>query len=271
MKAQSLERGFSLERMALLLRNRLLEEAPVLGVGAAAVFGVNLVGLALTGQAPFNHMGNWRMNGAATQSSAWTWTIVVAGLLLAGMALKGIHGKTGTDWILLPATPLEKYAAALLDCAFIFPVGAAVAGTLMSLLLALVERVAGGGGGAVWLAWGLEALETWGKYAIAAALFLAGSATFKKSALLKTFALALAYCSAVSLLLALGVSSFGERNLHAGFMYGFFRASGMGLSPRASEAVKIGLDIVSYAIFPAFAVLFGAAKVAEKEGRDEVQ
>jgi hypothetical protein len=271
MKAQSLERSFSLERTALLVRNRLFEEAPGVGIGAAIVLGINLIGLALAGQAPFNHMGNWQVNGAATQTSAWTWMIVVAGLLLAGMSLKAMHGKAGTDWILLPAAPLEKYAAALLDCVVIFPVAAAIAGSFMSALLALVERIAGGGDGAIWLAWGLDALEAWGKYTIAAVVLLAGSATFKKSALLKTLGVVIAYCMAVSVALSLGIWSFGLRNTDVGFAHGFFRATGMGASPRASRIVKILLDLMTYAIVPAFAVLFGAAKVAEKEGRDEVQ
>jgi hypothetical protein len=271
--AQSLERAFSFERLALLARNRLYEEAPVVGIGAAIVFGINLIGIATAGRAPFNHIGNWQVNGAAAQASAWTWTIVAAGLILAGMALKGVHGKTGTDWILLPATPLEKYGAALLDCVFLFPVAAAVGGGLMSGLLSLAERLAGGSGGSVWLPWGLATLEAWGKYAIAAAVLLAGSATFRKSALLKTLGVAIAYCMLVSLLLSLGLWSFGDRGADAGFTFGngFYRASGLGLSPRAGKVVEIILGAGSYALLPAFAVLFGAAKVAEKEGRDEVQ
>jgi hypothetical protein len=275
MNSKTLERRFSFERIALLLRNRFLEEAPVLGIGAAIVFGINALALALARAAPFNHMADWRANGNPMQGSAWAFTIVVAGIILSSLALKSFHGRDGTDRILLPATPIEKYTAAFLDCVAIFPVAAAAAGMALSALLYLVERALGGDGGAIWTAWRPGALAAWGNYAAAATVFLAGSATFRKTAWLKTLGLGLAYCLIGSIAVIAAIRCFGARDLDFSYASGIMRmniaAGGIGLSEAAAKAVRIGGDVLFKAVVPVFAVLFGAAKVAEKEGRDEVQ
>jgi hypothetical protein len=275
MNPKTLERRFSFERVALLLRNRFLEEAPVFGIGAAIVLGINALALALARAAPFNHMADWRANGNPMQGSAWAFTIVLAGIILSSLALKSFHGRDSTDRILLPATPIEKYAAAFLDCVAIFPVAAAAAGMALSALLYLVERALGGDGGAIWTAWRPSALAAWGNYAAAATVFLAGSATFRKAAWLKTLGLALAYCLVASLAVVALINLFGVHDLDFNYSTGFMRmniaSNGIGLNEAAAKAVRTGGDVLFKAVIPVFAVLFGAARVAEKEGRDEVQ
>ena len=269
MEARSIDKRFSLARLALLIRNRLYEEAGIVGIGAAAVFALNLLGILGARQAFFNAHG--------FGGGFWVPAIVISGIILAAQALKGMHdGKAGTEWILLPATPLEKYAAAFADSVILFPLAASLGAMALSALLSLVERVAGGPGGAIWTPFNAATARAWADYAVAAVLFLAGSAAFRKAALIKTAGLSIAYGLGVGILLSLGlwaifkgapagISIFGSN--------GAFAISGgaASLSEGARKTVSIASGIASYAILPAFAMLFGAAKVAEKESRDEVQ
>jgi hypothetical protein len=268
MDRKTLEARFSPARLALLLRNRAFDEAAVAGIGAAAILALNLLGLLLSRAAFFN--------SPRAEGRLWISTIFLAGILLAGQAFRGMHdGKAGTDWVLLPATPLEKYLAGLLDCAVLFPVAAALAGMALSALLSLVERAVGGPGGAIWTPFGAEALRAWADYSVAATVIAAGSAAFRKAALLKTAALATAFGLALGLLAALGLWALHEGGNGAisvfAFRGGRFGIDGQGVSAGARGFVQALYDIGRYAMLPAFAILFGAAKVAEKESRDEVQ
>jgi hypothetical protein len=270
MEARSLDRRFSPSRLALLTRNRLLDEASIVGIGAAVVLALNLLGILLSHRAFFNVQ---RMSGGF-----WVPAIALAGLLLAAQAFKGMHdGKAGTEWILLPATPLEKYASAFIDLVILFPLAAALTGMALSALLGLVERAAGGPGIGAWAPSAAEALKAWADYAAAATLFLAGSASFRKAAFIKTAGLALAYGLALGLLVMLGQRAlFGGGSAEVSLFSGTgrfldFQGSGSSPSEGAQRALRLISYAASYAIFPAFAILFGAAKVAEKEGRDEVQ
>jgi len=267
LSARTLERRFSVERLMLLLRNRLYDDVPAVAIGAAVVLGVNVLGLVLGRIAFFNSMSFGR-------SSPWVFTIVVAGLLRAGISLKGMHdGRAGTDWLLLPATGIEKYSAALLDIAVVFPLAATAASVGLSALLAFVEGLVGGPGNPVWLP-GLEALKAWGGYAAAATVFIAGSASFRKSAFLKTGGLALAFSIVWSLALALLVMLFVDGAWGGGFSISngrFSAGDDSVISRSALRFMRTAMDVALYAALPAFAVLFGAAKVVEKEAKDEVQ
>ena len=270
MEPQSLDRRFSLVRVARLLRNRVLDEASTIGIGAAIVLACNLLSLLVSHRAFYNSQG--------IGPSPWIVTIVLGGLLLAGGSLKAMHdGKSGTEWLLLPATPLEKYAAALADSILFFPLAAAIGAIAMSALLALLERAAGGPGDRVWAPFDARALVAWADYAVAALVLLAGSAAFRKAALLKTAAIFVAFGIAFLGLSALGLLAFFGK--HGGsasqlrFFSGWLHIEGAGgnLSERAQKALAVGFKIARYAILPIFAILFGAARVAEKEARDEVQ
>jgi hypothetical protein len=269
MNAVSLGKSFSVERLALLLRNRVIDEAPVVGIGAAIILANNLISLLLVKSAFFNV--------GPSRTSLWSICLILGGLLLAGGAFKGMHdGKAGTEWILLPATSLEKYGAALVDLALVYPIAASILCAALSALLSLVVGAIGGQGGRVWLPLDLASLKAWGEYAIAVAVLLAGSASFRKAPLIKTAGLFVAYVLAVLALCALGLwaaRGFGSVSLRGdlGFANGSFSFYGAGVSARAERIARAAFDVASYALLPAFAVLFGAAKVAEKEGRDEVQ
>jgi hypothetical protein len=273
MTMRGIDKQFSLARLALLARNRLFDEASVVGIGAGVVLALNLLGI-LGGRRAF-------FNAHGFGGGFWVPAIVVGGLILAAQAFRGMHdGKAGTEWVLLPATPLEKYAAAFADAALIYPLAAALGGMALSALLSLLERAAGGPGGAIWTPFRLEVLRAWADYAVVAVVLLAGSASFRKAALIKTAGLAAAYCLAAGILLSLGLwailrgAAFGSADFSIfGSMGRGFSLSGEGgaISAAAQRAIGIGADVARYAIIPAFAILFGAAKVAEKESRDEVQ
>jgi hypothetical protein len=271
MEARSLDRRFSLARLVLLTRNRLLDEVSVVGIGAAIVLVLNLLGILGSRRAFFNAGGYG--------GGMWIPAIFLGGILLAAQAFKGMHdGKAGTEWVLLPATPLEKYASAFADLVVLFPIAAAIGGMALSALLDLLERWAGGSGGRIWTPFSVEALRAWADYAILVVVLLAGSASFRKAALIKIIALAAAYGLGVGILVSLGFWAFlkgGSADIsflgRASHGFSFAGGNGTQVSDAAQRAVGIGLDIARYAILPAFAILYGAAKVAEKESRDEVQ
>lgn len=251
-------------RVGYLLRNRLLEEATIIGIGAAAIVGLNLLGLFLSKRVVFNSGGG----------TAWTFSLCLGGILLASGAFKAMHdGKAGTEWILLPATPLEKYLAALVDYAVVFPLAFSAAAMGISALLSLAERATGGPGFPAWTPMAAGGLAAWGKYAAAVALFLAGSASFRKAAFLKTVAVLSAYFLAMGLILGGGAwllyrdSGFGSFRMNQGII----SIQGGTLPEGAARALQIVFDVARYALAPIFALLYGWARVAEKEARDEVQ
>jgi hypothetical protein len=267
MKNERKSPAFSLRRCALLVRNRLYDEAGSVAVGAAVMVGLNLLGLVLSRRAWLNETGS---------DQAWSFAVILGGLLLASQAFKGMHdGKAGSEWLLLPASPLEKYAAAAADYLVIYPLAASAGAALASLLLSLVERALGGPGGSVWspvLAGGFRA---WGEYAIAATILMAGSASFRKAPLVKTAGVLTVYVLAMSLLAFIGIIVFfghsgdtGDSVLRVGGLAVNFERK---LSEGAMRAEGTLLDIARYGLAPAFALLYGYFRVFEKEARDEVQ
>ena len=269
LSAKSLERGFSFERLLLLLRNRLYDEAPILLIGAAIVAGLNALSLVVAKTAIFNIEA-----ARAPSGGFWGLTIILGGLFMAGTSLKCMHdGRAQTDWLLLPATGVEKYAAALADVVIVFPLIAAAAGIALSGALSLVEALAGGPGNPIWLP-GIGALKAWAGYAAAATVFVAGSAAFRKAAFLKTggIALGFAFLFALALALLIGQFVYGGWGSGISFVDGRFYSSGDGLiSDAALRAMQAAFDVAAYALIPILAILFGCAKVVEKEARDEVQ
>jgi len=266
--AASLERRFSFERLILLIRNRLYDEAPVLLISAAVVAGLNALSLVVAKTAFFNIDAMHSPSGGF-----WALTIFLGGLLLAGSSLKVMHdGRSQTDWLLLPATGIEKYAAALIDAVVIFPLFAAAGSVVLSGALSLVEVIGGGPGNPMWIP-DASSLEAWGRYAAAATVFIAGSATFRKAAFLKTSGIALGFAFLFALALALLTARFvGGWQNGISFVDGrFFSDNEELVSERAVRVMQAAFDVVSYALIPILAILFGAAKVVEKEARDEVQ
>ena len=259
--------AFSFRRCTLLVRNRLYDEAGSVGIGAAVMVGLNLLGLILSRRAWLNESGS---------DQAWSFAVILGGLLLASQAFKGMHdGKAGSEWLLLPASPLEKYAAAAADYLVIYPLVASAGAALASLLLSLLERALGGAGGTVWTPVLAGGFRAWGEYSIAAVILMTGSASFRKAPLIKTAGVVTVYVLAMSLLAFIGVLIFFSNNAEAsgsvlrveGLAINFERK----LSEGAVKAETTLLDIARYGLAPLFALLYGYFRVFEKEARDEVQ
>lgn len=267
--AKSLERRFSFERLLLLVRNRLYEETPAVLIGAAIIAGLNALSLVFAKRAFFNIV-----SAGIPHGGLWVMTITLGGLLLAGSSLKAMHdGRSQTEWILLPATCVEKYAAAVVDIVIAFPILTAAGGVALSGALSVVEVLIGGPGNPIWLP-GIDELKAWGGYAIAATVFIAGSSSFRKAAFLKTSGIVLGFCFLFALAIALLIAHFvcGGWENGISFVNGRFISDGeVRISERAVNVMQTALDIAIYAFLPIMAILFGAAKVSEKEAKDEVQ
>lgn len=270
MTKETLRKPFSAARIALLAKNRALEDLPAFGIGAGILGGFNLLAVIMAGRAVMND----------SNGESWAIAISIAGFFLAAAAFKGMHdGRAGTDWILLPATSLEKYSAALLSYVIIFPLAAAAAATGLSALLSLAELAAGGPGGRIWnpLSVGFNG---WIDYATGVLIFAAGSAAFRKRAFIKTMGIGIAYVlAAMGLLL---VAIYFVRKVQGlplpglGFFQGGAKASGEvhfsgDISLEAQPALDVITRVVRYALIPIFALFYGYFRVAEKEARDEVQ
>jgi hypothetical protein len=192
-------------------------------------------------------------------------------------------GKAGTDWLLLPATPFEKYAAAVVEYLVVLPVAGSLVFMGLSALLELAQHLIGGRVGQIWTPTAmtggeggiLGTLDGWLQYAIGAAVFLAGSASFRKAAFLKTFGMAAAYGLAMAILL-FGVAwlvykGHGFNASQVNFADGNFSINGSEIPPTVGRILtgiwKLARDI----LLPIFALLYGYCRVYEKEARDEVQ
>jgi uncharacterized membrane protein YqjE len=265
MTKETVRKQFSLERTALLARNRAFEDLPAFAIGAGILVGVNLLSLLVAHKAAMNNTGG----------QAWTFVICLAGFLLASSAFKGMHdGRSGTDWLLLPATNLEKYASALISYLFVLPLAASLAALGLSALLSLVELAAGEPGGRIWNPLSAFGVKGWIDYATACLVIAAGSATFRKRALIKTAGVAVVYVLAASgLFLAamfLARKAMGLPVPDVDFIRGNLSVDG-DFSLNAPPAVGVICDVARYVLIPVSAFLYGYFRVAEKEARDEVQ
>jgi hypothetical protein len=256
MTAAALERRFSAERFVLLLRNRLLDDAPAFAVASAAVFGFKLLALVV---------------GHAPPSDGWPLLIGIGGVLLAGRAFERMHdGRGASDWLLLPASPLEKYAAAFAAYLAVYPVVAVAAAALLSALLSVAALLLGSGGAGLWNPLAAKARHGWESYFLLAVFALAGSARFRKIPLVKTAAVGIAW---MVLLGALGMGLLFFLNGHGRPIFvphGRFPMRGIDLPPEKAAVLEY-LSTGTRAAAFVLAAAYGYFRVAEKEAVDEVQ
>ena len=241
-----------------------MEEAPSLGIGLAVIVGVNALTFLASRVFVFNHD-----NGAM-----WALAIVVSGLLLCAQAFKPMHdGKAGTDWLLLPASPLEKYSAAVVDYVILFPIAAALAATGLSALFHVIAQAASRIPSPIWIFWNVEVLKGWAFYAVAATVFIAGSASFRKIPFLKTSAVAMAYTFVLGILLTLGawIVLRSHGNVEAGVHLENFNFETEDM-PKSLEDLTLWVGRIAwFVVLPVFSLVYGYFRVFEKEARDEVQ
>lgn len=263
MKTSTLDNKFSFSRGGQLLSNRIIEDATVLGMGLGVVVALNLLSYIFAKSFWFNH-----------SPSTWSMAILFSGFILAGQAFKAMHdGRSGTDWLLLPASPLEKYLAALVEYIILFPLAAAGVATGLSALFYLIETATGGRGGVIWTPWNLESLKAWGSYAIFALAFLAGSAHFRKAALLKSLAVLVLYGLGIAIVLSLGAWLLFRTSVMASFNAhdGMLSFNGKDIPETAKTALEWIGRLACAVVLPVFSLGYGYLRVFEKEARDAVQ
>ncbi len=265
MNTATVQKPFSFERLALLTRNRLLEDLAPFLIALGAVAGLNLLSLILGGAAFFDHPS--RHSG----QTAWSFLIWLGGVLLAGRAFAQMHnGRGGSDWILLPATPLEKYAAALVSYLVVYPVAAALAATGLSAILEGLAILLQGSRGVIFNPLtGLDERSLFG-YLFFVTASLAASARFGKLSLVKAGALFAVWGAVLGFLFVFGLlmtTPEGREALtHRHFSYRFHPD----FDP-ASQPVLLWLGRAWGWFSWAAAAVYGYFRVAEKEAVDEVQ
>ena len=190
----NLETRFSVGRIALLMRNRLYDDLPAMAITAGGIVAVNILTI-IAGATPF-------FNNALGRGSLWSLAIALGGILLAGNAFGKMHdGRSGPDWVLLPASSEEKYLSALIAYLPVYLVAAALTATALSAALAGIGILVGTGGGIIWNPLSPRLLEGVEIYLSFSLVALVGSARFRKFALGKTAAVLFAAGIASSLIL----------------------------------------------------------------------
>ncbi len=205
----------------------------------------------------------------------------LACLMFASLAFKTMHeGRSGTEWILLPASAFEKYLATLAAHLLLYPFVCVLAAVAASSLLVLLEAVAGGTGSAIWtpFQWNAHSLLAgYGEYAALSVILIAGSATFRKHAALKTLGVVTAYSLAMAGLLLGGFYIFAHGkfgpDIDVSFKNGEFIVRSLsGLTEkRIDDILGFTFKAIAKVLVPLFALLYGYFRVVEKEARDEVQ
>jgi hypothetical protein len=263
---------FSPVRLGWLIRNRILQDLIPLGIGAAIILGINLLTLL-----PPPHRV-W-FNNFSHGGFLWTIAVMAVSYILASTAFRDMQsGKSGTDWLLLPATTLEKYLAALLELVIIIPLLALCLATGLSALLAGIQGLAGGTGGAIWTPLDWEYPAVWGTFAVSTLLFLTGSAVFRKQALLKTLGVLTAFALVLSALLSglawllLRITQFGSSDIMInGEFFGTMNVNGKNAPAWMGTAIAWIWGTLWFGVTPIASVVFGYFRVREKEAKDAVQ
>ncbi|MFZ2636658.1 MAG: hypothetical protein WAZ99_04010 [Rectinemataceae bacterium] len=261
--------SFSMKRLYMLLKIRVIEDAPAVLLAAAGALAVNLLAVAVLGYALFG--------GSTQNNDTWGAIIALGGILLASRAFAQLHsGRSAIDAVLLPASNQEKYVATLAMYLIVYPIAASILAFLASAISSGMEALAGNGFGPLWHPFRADIWRTWAEYAVATVFFVMGSAAFKKLALLKTILAAIAcYLVPAALLFFVITSRYrgnGQDAPGISYMNGILRIGDGDSSTYAlSGTLRWITDIYRYAILPALALVFGYRKMSKKEIADEVQ
>lgn len=261
---------FSPGRVALLTRNLAASELPIAFITLGIVLGLNLVTLILGGEAPINN----GMSPGGGSAPLWGLGVTLVGLYYASRAFKGMHGRYGTEWLLLPATSAEKYLAALAWLFVVWPIGSAAAASAASTLLWGIQSVSGKAAGLPWHPFQRPYLEALLSYWSVAPVLIAGSSVFRKNALVKTLGVGAAAAVALVLLSAPFMMRLFKEPGVAGnlsFANGRWLAEGDNRLESAANLTQLLTDVWRYTILPCSALAYAYFRVAEKEAADEVQ
>jgi hypothetical protein len=185
----------SLRRLGLLVRNDLLLEQRTLLIVSAIV-----AVLALFGPAGAVYLD---YTGVAFYRTVFLIALFGFGTVTTSMSFTDLHGRTtSAQYLLLPATSLEKTAARLLWGTAVVIVGLLLLTTALSVVVEVLKLAAFGGENAIFSPLDPIAWSVIPHYLVVQALFFLGAAWFRRLNFIKTL---LALGIIVALLSAFGV------------------------------------------------------------------
>lgn len=269
MSRTNLSIDFSLKRLILLTRNKVLAELPIALITAGVVIGLNLVFLILADEVPINRVVSDYQPGIA-----WAIGIFLLGLYFAGRGYKDMHGAEGTEWILLPASRIEKFLSTLLWLYLIWPLASATAAVAGSALLYALQAAGGTATGVIWFPFnrsGMQLLLSWWTII---PLFIAGSSVFRTHAIIKTLGVStLLFLGLLMITVPLFRMLFEQRDFTGSvqLLNGRFFVSGNELLSGRLNLLQSLLDFWRFVVFPGCALFFTYCRITEKEGADAVQ
>lgn len=185
---------FSLRRLGLLVRNDLVQDQRVLFI----VSGIIAV-LALFGPAGAVY---FEYTGAGFYRTIFLIALFSFGTITTSMSFSDLHGRaTSADFLLLPATSLEKTVARLLWGTVIVIVYLLLFTTVLSLLVEILKLAAFGGENVLFSPFDAVVWSVIPHYIVVQSLFFLGAAWFRRLNFIKTL-LAL-------VIIVAGLSAFG--------------------------------------------------------------
>jgi len=257
-------------RWAHLVGHRLLDDLKPLAWAFGAVGAANLLTLLLFHQAVFQIEGR----------AFWTLFVVCAALISAANAFRALHdGRSSTDWILWPAGPGEKVAAAWAEALVLVPLVLTLGSMVLSGLLSVVELVVVGHSAGLWWPWTSTSAQELYAFFLALLVVSTGAAAFRRLVLLKTGLVVFGVMTVgvvVAMAWALGL---GPLEVHRSGTSWQWDLSGLDLrAGRGHAPSALALEVIEglaqlwyYGLLPAFCLAYTWFVVGEKEARDEVQ
>jgi len=208
-----------------------------------------------------------------------TWPLLVAlgSVIVASSSFRTMHtGRSTTDFLLWPATSVEKYGAALAEALVVVPLALTAVATLLSAVFGALGVLAGSSSTEVWLPWDHLSWVGAAAFWVFLLVLVTGATTFRKHALWKTALVVLgASVVATALTVAVvgtwggGAWSWGHRSF--GFIVDEQGFHGHHVGPVALKAMEVLAQVWYFGVVPVFCLVFGWSKVHEKEAKDEVQ
>ena len=193
----------SIKRILLLMQKTAYENARFTIIGISTIFGffsVILLISALNGADAWSKMNNFYVAG-----------FIISGTFLSGMAFTNFRNKEKTmNYLMLPASTLEKLISELLLTTIIFAIVYTILFFVFNLAASLVASIYGLPTDFLNLM-DLHVLEGFMYYVIFQSIFLAGSATFRKVPLFFTlFSLFTAWVAVFIFVVIISLSLKGE-------------------------------------------------------------
>ncbi|MFO7977594.1 MAG: hypothetical protein R6U64_02965 [Bacteroidales bacterium] len=189
---------FSLQRFFLVLRRDMVLNQKTLLIGLAAMSGLLLV------QSVIQTYASGGVFSLEAFSGSGITYFFVFGYVVASMVFKELHVPARSQFFLtLPASNLEKVAAAWVVSAPLYVVGVFLALTLISLLAALLNALLFGSALLVFNPFTTMNLYAAGVFLVTHSIFFLGAVYFRKNNFLKTILSLFVISVAISMLAGL--------------------------------------------------------------------